>query len=502
MRNERIVELKFGQQSQGSGYLFTRNHVLTARHVVPAQAGPADCSVRQRLPSGGQGNTPQWLEVDTLWQPQDPTLDVAVVRLKASIPPDDADMQWARVPRGDTYPRRFDGVGFPAAAGTSSHALWGSLSDTPDASRLTLQLDSGEPQDLDNWGGASGTVVFCDGAAVGVVKTVDRRWTKVLTATPLHHLLDAPDFQRWWREEQHLPLPELRSLSAANASPLDPFVENVHCLDRVDAMQEARAHIEAIARVRAPASPAQVLVVPGLEDDLHPKLMLKIANHPGMRRLLGGPDADAQEVMVHLRWPHEDHVHDPQAALVALLQPMFDAARIDLRGTPDPLALRPLLQQRLNEAHTPMAYWTLLRRAQNRRGHTTLLQQLIGFWEGLATRRPVFLFLCAALDEAPPSEPARAPLLRFLRPAAAPVDADLPEVLEQVLQPLGERCSGIAPLDAIQEHHIDPWIEDLQRQPGLRKAELELFGARLKTRIGKQGLRLNPLMASLKELLH
>ena len=502
MRNERIVELRFGRQSQGSGYLFTRSHILTARHVVPDEATAETCQVRQRLAPTSPGSGPRWLDVDTLWRPEDPTLDIAVVRLQAALPLADADMPWARVPHGDAYPRRFDGVGFPAAAGNKSHAMWGSLNDLPDASQLDLHLDSGEPQELENWGGASGTVVFCDGAAVGVVKTVDRRWNKLLTATPLHHLLDAPDFQRWWRDVQQLPLPALRSLGAANASPLDPFVEKLHWLDRVDALQETRGYIEELSRARAPAYPAQVLVVPGLQDDLHAKLMLKIADHPGMRRLLGGPDAAATDVLVRLPWPDENHVLDPQAALVSVLQPLFAAAHIDLRGTPEPLALRSLLQQRLDDDGAPFAYWTLLQRAQNRRGHTALLQQLLGFWEGLATRRPVFLFLCVALDEVSAAEPLKPRFSLFQRRAQVPPDADLPEVLEQLLLPLGERCGGLSQLDAIQAHHVDPWIEELQRHPGLRKADLELFGARLKARVGSSGLRLNPLMAALKELLH
>ena len=67
---QRVVEIDGAKV--GSGYIIGRGLVLTAGHV----AGTDACRVR---PLG----TTDWLSASPAWQPEDPSLDVVVLRVSA-----------------------------------------------------------------------------------------------------------------------------------------------------------------------------------------------------------------------------------------------------------------------------------------------------------------------------------------------------------------------------------------------------------------------------------
>jgi hypothetical protein len=426
-------------------------------------------------------------------------LDIAVVTLDKplSVPP--VPMLWARVVRGETRPRGFVGTGFPAAAGTQSHPFFGQLTDVADADRLDLHIASSLPGNWKAWAGASGTMIFCDGSAVGVVASVDGRWTGKLSATPLHRLLSDSDFQRWYVDEGES-MPSLHLLGGAREAPLDLIAGALHRLDRHDAYRAARDHLQARGQAAAAPRPPQLLVAAGLEADWHHKLMQQLAESLEVQRLLGR-EANAQEVIVELPWPREDRIVDPGLALLDLLGPMYAAAQLDPPAREDLSAVkeRKRLGKRLDDGVSPRGYWTLLQQRQAYGGHGALLQGLIQFWAGLQTRHPMFLFLCLALDDPPRRKP---PLLGFLAPQPPKPETDLKAVIKRSLAPLGPHLASLPDLDAIASHHVTPWINDLKRRfPTLNSSQLDLFGAALQTRLGSEGLRLAPLSACLGEVL-
>lgn len=286
MRQERVVELFFGESSHGSGYLITTQHVLTARHVVDGHG--ESCDVQPLLAvDGDESKRPRPLRARVDWFAEEPELDFAVVKLEEALklPSIDAPTPMARIPRGENWCVPFHGVGFPRAAGIVSRPIRGSLSQVPDATRLDLELDVRPAVDLRDWKGLSGAVVFHDGFAVGVVGKVDPKWVGgKFEATPVHYLLGAKGFEDYWRQ-QSLPLLELTKLRRApDPSPDLDLAELLAWCDRTRLVEAIDNHLN------EPKSPqAALLAVSGDAANrvalLMDRLGVEQADPPRQRRV-------------------------------------------------------------------------------------------------------------------------------------------------------------------------------------------------------------------------
>lgn len=229
---ERVVELRFGELSQGSGYLISPTHVLTARHVIaplPARRG-ARCVVRAlvdfgqaHLPIDSQ-RRPDPIAAEVAWVHDDDTLDIAVVKLDRPIALPAAELAVGRVPVHDVSHRPMTFIGFPEAAGTASKTYSGHASYAPGPKRFDLDVASALPTAWKASAGVSGALVFSGEHALGVVCTVDGRWDRKLTATPFQRLLENDSFRRWWESDGNRPLRpvDLDGGARASVEPAEP----------------------------------------------------------------------------------------------------------------------------------------------------------------------------------------------------------------------------------------------------------------------------------------
>ena len=509
MGQERVVELTFGKESQGSGYLVDRRHVFTARHVVPNNTKLGHACKAQFLiganPSGpSKGRRPRPVSARIVWLPEDATLDIAVVVLDKPADVTDGFVPMGRIRLGEPDTRRVECTGFPSAAGESSQRVVGLLSEVPDEGRQDLDVTSAHPLDMREWSGLSGALVFSGAVAIGVVATVHSGYSGKLTATPLHRLFEDAAFCRWWSGQGgSLELLQLQSPGLATSDDVAPneIARHLHWLDRSDTYADARDHLR-----RKGVSNRRVVVIPGMEQDVHHNFIQRLGESNEIKRLLDR-DAPCHEIFVELPWPQQDTIKHPDRALRELLRPLLVAGGIDLlRGSEtesgsdvdiesDSGDIRHLVA-RLGDGTASRAYWTLLRRQQAHGGHGALVQRLLAFWSRLKCQQPVYLFLCVTLDDFPPP---RRSILSFLK-APPPPETDLDDVLAAALEALPDRHEELRGLQEISMHHVTPWIAELKlRCPELPGETLDRFGAALQVHLGlhSMGLRLAPVAAEL-----
>lgn len=505
MREERVVEISLGGRSQGSGYLVSTRHVLTASHVATKRAKRYQVQPLYSARSVGVGSSmrPPSVPATVGWRSSDESLDMCILKLDQAIALPAEPVRWAAWVGGESgYPRTFFGIGFPAAAGDKSYPFFGHLTRVSDADRFDLHIGSALPGNWRKWAGASGTMIFCDGHAIGVVCRVDAGFQGKLTATPLQRLLDDVSFGAWWEGEQRLPLPVPHVMGSIGESPLELIGGKLHRLDRADALSGARRRIAELSQAGGDAVSPQVLVVTGLQEDWHHKLIQHIGENADVQHLLGR-EARPEEVIVELPWPREERIDAPAEALATLLQPLYRASFLAEPTTDakhDADALKELAA-RLDDGASPRAYWTLLHRRQAYGGHGALLRSLLQWWAALPTRRPQFLFVCLALDE--PAVAPQSTLAAFFLGEPPQPETDLQDTIERALMALGDRVRNLPTLTPIHPHHIKPWIDDL-RSPGraINPVALDLFSASLQMHLQQKGpMRLAPLSASLSGLL-
>lgn len=222
MERQRVVSLRFGQQSAGTGYLITTRHVLTARHLVEPEGVGTECAVRPLVGARtspmalGQQRQPAVLRGEVVWLPRRRNVDLAVVRLKDGpvMKLAVAPVAFGLVPDDEPLPRLSLGIGFPEASGTGDRTIEMKLTWLHTQKLFNLDVESALPRDWGKWAGFSGTAIFCAGLLVGVVNTVDSAWNGLLTATPVERLLEDKRFQAFWTKEK-LPAPDKREVTRA-----------------------------------------------------------------------------------------------------------------------------------------------------------------------------------------------------------------------------------------------------------------------------------------------
>jgi ABC transport system ATP-binding/permease protein len=195
---QRVVEIDGAKV--GSGYIIGRGLVLTAGHV----AGTGACRVR---PLG----TADWLSASSAWQPEDPSLDVAVLRVSsdgAGTGLDASPVRWG-TPRPDEQVE-CEATGFPwtmagppGADGTQvrdTDQVWGWTVPMAGlkAGRLIVNVyPPPRPRGGGSaWAGLSGAAVLArpGGQVLGVVVAENLRTEGRITAVPAAALLADPAF--------------------------------------------------------------------------------------------------------------------------------------------------------------------------------------------------------------------------------------------------------------------------------------------------------------------
>lgn len=497
MSYARVVRVTAGSEGMGSGYLLTPQYALTARHVFGEKAKPGQrCTLAPLADAQGAAAGTDF-KGKLAWLPKDASLDLAVVRLDKPVPGLSGVIELARIAPNSGEALAVSGTGFPQAVDDASHTFRGLVNFEPIEQLLVLSVSSALPKLNEDWSGASGTVLLSQERAIGVVATVDLRFNGQLSVVPVQRLLQAGGFAAWWSQQGLSPL-TLRSLGAESGSALEEIVAQIHWLDREQPFQQAQAHIETATQTRRPLP--RLVFVPGRAHDLHRHLIQRIAESSRTQRLLGRHVAP-QDLLVNLPWPAVCEPGD--LALAELLTPLYDAARLpspDAGQLGDSASLSALaLAQALDNQVTPNAWWTQLNRAVGGPGAGALLQSLIQFWSCLPVRRPLFLFVCLALDE-PPAKPKS--LLGFLshaRPADTPA---VEAVLEAALQERAEQVLFLDELEPIVSGHVNRWVsQSLANCQRSSAQQLAVFEAELAQRLGSDGLPLEPIVAMLPAVL-
>jgi hypothetical protein len=214
MEPGRVVEILRDGTTQGSGYLITPTHVLTARHVVRPEAVGTVCAVRPLCvgvqsvaPAAAQDRRPDPIAAEVDWISTQH--DLALIRITGDAP---VLYSTTTIPLGeipaDVAQHKIEGSGFPAAAGLDQRSITGDLTWVLTAPRrFDIDVKSAIPRDWKKWADFSGAAVFARNLLVGVVRTMDENWNGgVLEATPAAWLLDDRGFRRYW-EQSGIALP-------------------------------------------------------------------------------------------------------------------------------------------------------------------------------------------------------------------------------------------------------------------------------------------------------
>jgi len=492
METARVAELTFGKESMGSGYLITARHVLTARHVVkPAREG-TPCTV-QPLMTVGQEDLPLNAQVRPRPMPGaaswlSKTHDLAIVELTEPIPALPAKpVSLGRIRGNDLGLRRCRARGFPAAAGRDDVDLEGKLAYVAESKHFDLNVGTAPPANYKEWVGFSGAAVFCGGLAVGVMRTVDGRWNSKLTATPVQHLLEDASFQNYWKTQSMEPF---RIEDVASSTLPDRIARYAYLIDRKDAVYQIHQHVRKLPANSLP----QVIAILGEDNDEHEFVILQLADHREMQRLLGR-EASSEQVIVPLPWPDIKRI-DPDESFRTLVREICISANVaaPTAGVPMPFSE---LRASFDSGTVPRAFWALIRRKIAFGGQGRLLRQLLDFWLGLGEGRlPILLFLCLAWDE---HQNERQWLRNLVRTRPQP-DMELDEAYELALRQ--ERLVPVDPLEIIASAHIDPWIKELGfRCAPVHPDRLARLGLGLRRQIGDDGRRMRQVAADLYDLL-
>lgn len=491
MSHDRVVRVTAGTQGQGSGYLLTPRHALTARHVFGKRAKTGQRCTLEPLTDALGAPTHLALSGKLGWLPKDAALDLAVIVLDEPAPGVAGAIELVRLPANSADPLAVLGTGFPLAVEDVSHTFRGQVNLEPLEQMLELTVTSALPRQDGDWSGASGTVLLAQERAVGVVATVDLSFQGRLSAVPLHRLLEAPGFADWWRAQAQ-PALVMRTTRNTMESALEEIVSHIHWLDREQPFQQAQNHIK--LATQAPQALPRLVFMPGRTQDLHRHLIQRIAESAQIQRLLGRQVAP-QDLLVELPWPAACQPVDQ--ALSEVLGPLFDATGLPAPASLDDADVVSRLAAALGDRSLPNAWWVQLHRAVSGPGTGALLDALIGFWSTLPVKRPLFLFICLALDEPPARQGGG--LLGFL---SRPKQPDLPRV-EEVLEAAYERLGGkqaefLDDLEPIMAGHVSRWVSQTLAHCRLSSApQRQVFEAELAQRVGPAGQPLEPVVAML-----
>jgi len=492
MRSAQVVELSFSGRG-GSGYLLTSQHVLTAKHVIDPVKDGAKGTVQALAPLGvdslklSRTKRPPPVPASAAWISEN--RDLAIVKLDAGPVPGIAGLRFGVVPRDELATYRCVGTGFPAAAGVYSHQIEAKLSWVLDDQRFNLDIGSALPNKWEDWAGLSGAVIFASGLPVGVVRTVKGDWNRLLTATPIQHLIEDERFRKFW-DDEGLGMVESELITPVQQTILSQVASLIYRLDRGDTSGQILKHLRTL---NTPATP-QVILIPGLDEDEHRHLIQQLSEDPVIQRILRR-SAASDQVIVDLPWPAEEKEIDSDLWFERVIDRFCKRIRID----PPPSGQLPSferLRERFDEAATPRAYWVLVRRAVAIAGHGKLLRRVLDFWQSLPPGRPVILLLCLAWDE--PVATGKS-LLPFLPRRPQLPDPDLEPTIKLAVDQ--KRLTAIEELSLITGDHIGPWIDEVREL--CRSAKSDKFDglrALLLNRIG-DGKRLRRVSADIGELL-
>jgi hypothetical protein len=241
-----------GTTAVGTGYLVSCDLLLTASHVVPADAGVTNLSVR--------------IESDGIWRDaltqavwRDADLDAVLIRLRKPQP-DLAPVEWAEDAVETDLP--WHSVAFPKAGliekdGRSSWktvGLGGRLYAGGGGGQGSKQLDLGvdDAPSPELWGGASGAPVVVGGRLAGIIKQVPPNFHgDRLIGVPVTSLLKSPDFRialaDTWLALESLPKAQawvLVVLSEAEDTELGRWVDGALQNDREAILEMVDASFE------------------------------------------------------------------------------------------------------------------------------------------------------------------------------------------------------------------------------------------------------------------
>jgi hypothetical protein len=489
MQPERVVEIRQGRSSLGTGYIIAPRHVLTARHVFEPKSKGSRCQI---WPLGAVGDDarplserlrPAKRKARLDWSSS--TKDFAVLAIEGEgftgIPN-------STVPFGcaddDGKPYLYLSAGLPEASGDQERRIEGSMNWARPELRFDINIGNGVPQDVAAWAGFSGAAVFSGGLLVAVIRTVDEKWGgEVLEATPVEFLLEDRDFERYCNVAG-LTRPTKLSVARYNVPLLDSVSAQLHLINRNDQAEQIRTLITATDDNR-PTEP-KICVISGVDEDEHRHLIRRLASEPAIMRRLG-KNALPERVIPELFWPSEWSI-DPAVQLrdklaAGLLQIIGSSNAVGA-ATTDPVEWRKLFE--LDTA--TRGFWIMLRRAQAGPGHAALLQSWLKLWSQLGKGRLVVLFLCIAWDDPPPPLPS--PIPSFLRRAPALPDPELAGVVEATIT--DGWTAPVEPLTEIMPRHVGPWLDQIrplcrhaapEQLDGLRSLLLHFIenGKRLRT---------------------
>ncbi len=204
MRRAQVVKLSSGDR-EGSGYLLTSRHVLTAKHVIDPTETGARCRIQALSAPDTSATDLSPAQRPSPWRGHAAWMsdkhDLAIVTLDADPVPGIRPLRFGWVPSEEPAFYQCLGIGFPAAAKENSRQIEAKLSWVLDDQRFDLDIGTALPTKWKEWAGLSGAVIFSSDLLVGVVRTVRGNWNGLLTATPVQYLIEDPRFRSFWTRE-------------------------------------------------------------------------------------------------------------------------------------------------------------------------------------------------------------------------------------------------------------------------------------------------------------